>query len=364
MKLIPTQLIRAGIELAKPIYDAHGRVLVQKNIQLTQVMVNRLKSMRVTYIFIREEDTDDILVTPPIPDDKRIDAIRKIKDAFRTLQFEDLTKNNFLLEQTAHKLNDLVKDIAKDLSKNDDVIHYLSDLLIIDDYVFSHSLNVSLYTLALAQDLHFKPKELEQIGLGAVLHDMGKIFIPDEIINKPAKLSDTEFEIVKTHTDYGFEMLRNVHTIPFTVAHCAYQHHERLDGSGYPRGIKNEDIHPYAKIIGVADVFDAVTSNRVYRDAMLPHEGLEILYAGSGTQFDLHLVEMFKKTIAIYPNGLTVYLSDGKEGVVARQNQHILERPIIRIVKDNGAKVSPYDLDLSKVLDVMVFHTDQLTKTR
>ncbi|SHM93101.1 HD-GYP domain-containing protein [Gracilibacillus kekensis] len=364
MRIVPTTIIQSGVELAKPIYDVHGRVLLQKNIQLSQSMVNRLKNMGVTYVIVRDEDTDDIVVTPPIPDEQRIDAVQRIKSAFRSLQREDLTKNNFLLERTAFKLNDMVKDIAKEISQNDDVIHYLSDLLIIDDYVFSHSLNVSMYTLALAQELNFKPKELEDIGLGAILHDIGKIIIPDEILNKKAKLTNMEFEIIQTHTNYGFEILRKAHSIPLLVAHCAYQHHERLDGSGYPRGIKNEDIHPYARIIGVADVFDAVTSNRAYRDAMLPHEGLEILYGGAGSQFDQHLVEKFKKTVALFPNGLTVYLSDGSEGVVASQNPQMYDRPVIRIIKEKGLKVTPYDLDLAVVLDVMIINTGELVLSK
>ena len=118
------------------------------------------------------------------------------------------------------------------------------------------------------------------IGLGSMLHDIGKIAVSKEILLKPGKLTEEEFQVIKTHTTEGFEMLRNSYSVPLLVAHCAFQHHERLDGSGYPRGIKSKDIHDYAKVIAVADVFDAVTSNRVYRSAMLPHEGLEMLYAG------------------------------------------------------------------------------------
>ncbi|SFM38777.1 HDIG domain-containing protein [Gracilibacillus orientalis] len=364
MRLIPTKLIRAGIELAKPIYDAHGRVLLQKNVQLTKSMVDRLKNLGITYVFIRDEDTDDIIVHPPIPEQQRIETLQKIKEAFQSLELEDLTKNNYLLEKATFKLEQLVKEIAKELSKNDEVIHYLSDLFIIDDYVYSHSLNVSMYTLALAQALNLKNKDMEQLGLGAVLHDIGKIVIPEEVLNKPGRLTNMEFKIMQAHTEYGFDLLRKSHNIPLHVAHCAYQHHERLDGTGYPRGIHKDDIHPFARIIGVADVFDAVTSNRTYRDAMLPHEGLEILYGGAGTQFDLHHVEMFKKTIAVYPNGLNVYLSDGREGVVARQNSQMYERPVVRVLKDNDLKVKPYDLDLSKVLDVMIVNMEQLITGR
>ncbi|MGN8645295.1 HD-GYP domain-containing protein [Gracilibacillus sp. HCP3S3_G5_1] len=359
MRVVPTNCIRAGNVLAKPIYDAHGRILVQQNMQLTEIMIERLKSSGITYVVVQEEDTEDIVIDGPIPERQRLEAVQKIKDTFQRLKLDDLTKNNYLLEDAAVKLEVLVREIASELNKNDDVIHYLSNLLIIDDHLFSHSLNVSMYSLALAQELNLQNTDMVQLGLGAVLHDIGKLIIPEEIINKPGKLTNKELKIVQAHTEYGFDMLRKAPNIPLIVAHCAYQHHERMDGSGYPRGIKRNAIHPFARIIGVADVFDAVTSNRVYRNAMLPHEGLEILYGGAGTQFDKHLVEMFKRTVALYPNGLTVYLSDGRVGVVARQNSHLFERPVVRILKENGSKITPYDLDLKEVLDVMIVSTDQ-----
>ena len=131
-----------------------------------------------------------------------------------------------------------------------------------------------------------------------------------------------------------FNYLKNIHTVSLHVAHCAYQHHERLDGSGYPRGLKDNEIHELGKIIAVADVFDAVTSNRVYRSAMLPHEGLEILYAGAGTKFEIPIVEAFRRAVAIYPNGLSVVLNDGRKGVVSGQNIGIGDRPIIRILEE------------------------------
>ncbi|MDX8044733.1 HD-GYP domain-containing protein [Gracilibacillus sp. S3-1-1] len=362
MRVVPVKNIRPGVELAKPVYDEHGRVLVQTNMQLTEVMIKRLKNMNITYAVIREENTDDILIHSPIPDEQRIEAIQQIKHTFQNVKSDYLMNSNHLLEKAAVKLEVLVKELTTELSKNEEVIHYLSDLLIVDDYLFAHSLNVSMYTLALAQELHVNSSDLEQLGLGAVLHDIGKTMIPDEIINKPGKLEKDEWKIVQAHTEYGFEILRHAHNIPLLVAHCAYQHHERMDGSGYPRGIQQNEIHPFAKIIGVADVFDAVTSNRVYRDAMLPHEGLDILYSGAGTQFDKHLVETFKKTVALYPNGLTVKLSDGRVGVVARQNRQLFDRPVVRILQENDRNVNPYDLDMKDVLDVTIVSTDNLHK--
>ncbi|MBD3108214.1 HD-GYP domain-containing protein [Bacillus sp. AGMB 02131] len=191
--------------------------------------------------------------------------------------------------------------------------------------------------------------------MGTILHDVGKLKVPREILMKPGELADEEFAIIKKHTEYGFVILKEVKTIPLVVALCAYQHHERLDGTGYPQGLKDEDIHYYAKIIAVADVFDAITSNRVYREAMLPHEGLEILYAGCGRLFDLQIVEAFRSAVAIYPVGVTVELSNRTVGIVKKQNIGLGDRPIIEIIEEDGKKLSsPYVINLSEKLDIVV----------
>ena len=122
------------------------------------------------------------------------------------------------------------------------------------------------------------------------------------------------------HPEEGFKLLRKTQAVPLLVAHCAFQHHERLDGKAIQEGFKESKIHDYAKIITVADVFDAVTSNRIYRAAMLPHEGLELLYSGVEKQFDTNIVKAFHKAVAIYPVGITVELNDEQKGVVVKQN--------------------------------------------
>ncbi|SER78647.1 HDIG domain-containing protein [Gracilibacillus ureilyticus] len=358
MRLVSTMLLQDGVELAKPIYDNSGRILVQRNVKLTSTMVRRLKTSGITYVYIRDKYTEDILVTPAIPDEERMEAVNKIKKSFQSIKKEDIKKGSHLLDKSSEQLNDVVKGLVENLLDQDEVMHYLSDLLIVDNYVFHHSVNVTIYTLALARQLKFNRKEMQVIGLGALLHDIGKIYIPPEILNKDSKLNDTEFKIIKAHTEYGFELLRKSLTLPLLAAHCAFQHHERLDGSGYPRGLVSDNIHPYAKILGIADVFDAVTSNRVYRAAMLPHKGLEILSSGAGRQFDANLVNLFKKTVSIYPNGITVHLNDGRTGVVTKQNVHSHDRPIVRVLQEDNHPVQPYDLDLSIDPDALIIGAD------
>ncbi|RCW66968.1 HD-GYP domain-containing protein [Saliterribacillus persicus] len=361
MRLIATRSITEGTELAKAVLNDHGKVLIQRDVKLTKNMVKRLIELGVTYVYIKEKDTEDILVSPPIPEEMRIEALHSIRDSFNVLRKNDLVKSSYILEKTTQNFTSMVDNIFNEVKNREDVLSFLSDILISDDYVYTHSLNVTIYAIALATELKLPKKQIEQIGLGSMLHDIGKVFTPEEILTKPGRLTDIEFEVIKGHTVDGFNFLRKTNTIPLLVAHCAYQHHERLDGSGYPRGIKGDEIHPYGQILGISDVFDAVTSNRVYRDAMLPHQGLEILYAGSGTLFNKDYVESFRKTVALYPNGITVELSDGRTAIVVSQNPLLLERPVVRIIAEKGEKVKPYDINLANTLDIMITSCSQLT---
>lgn len=213
--------------------------------------------------------------------------------------------------------------------------------------MYSHSLNVAIYSCQLALANGLPLKHVEDIGLGAILHDVGKLSIPLEILNKPGKLTEEEYEQVKLHSSVGFDILSKIHEIPLLVSHCALQHHERVDGKGYPRGLIGDEINIYSKIISVADVFDAVTSHRSYRAPFLPHKAMELLYSGSGTQFESKQVQLFKGGIAIYPEGITVKLSEW-EGIVSKYNYDAIGRPVVRIIKDEeNQEIKPYEIDLA-----------------
>lgn len=355
MRLVMTKSLKPGSVLAQTIYNENGLVLLRQGIELTETMIERLIEQGITYVYIEHEFTKDVDVQLAIPNELRVQATKTIKETFTELKSHAFTKKSYIFNKNEEKLTSIVEEIIKIITGESDAISMLADILITDDYTFQHSLNVAIYSLAIGTKLNLSEKELINLGIGAILHDVGKLFIEEDILKKPDKLSPEEYEIMKQHTELGFEYIRKYTDLPTVVAHCAYQHHERLDGSGYPRQLKNGDIHTFGKIIGIADVFDAVTSNRVYRDAMLPSEGLEILYAGAVEKFDKEMVEIFKDCIVSYPNGITVTLNDGRVGVVVRQNKHLNDRPVIRILRQNEKDVSePYDLDLSKALDVTI----------
>ncbi len=356
MRLRNTKSLKAGDRLAKTIYNENGVALVQHDMQLTDKMIERLIRQNISYVYLADERTDDIMIDQVITDDLRIEAIETIKETFSQFDEKKTFEHAFIHDDQTNDLKSIVDQLLSQMSvQQEEAISLLADLFIADDYTFQHSLNVTIYSLAIGMKLNYTQKELSELGLGALLHDIGKVFIDKSILLKPGPLTNEEFETMKKHTELGFTFIRENTSFSSVIAHCAYQHHERLDGSGYPRQLKGDEIHPYAKVIAVADVFDATTSDRIYREGMLPHEGLEILYAEASTKFNLEVVDAFKKSVAIYPTGLTVTLSDNRTGVVKEQNTYYNDRPIVRILQHNDHLVEePYEVDLSKVLDILI----------
>ncbi|WP_079478341.1 HD-GYP domain-containing protein [Halobacillus salinus] len=362
MRLTLTSSLQAGDRLGKTIYNDNGKILLSSGVHLTERMIERLADFHITYVYIEDADTADIESHYPIPEELRVEAVKSIKKSFRDAQDSETLKKGFVFEKSAQEMNGIVRSIMMELQQHKEAITLLSDVFTYDDYIFTHSLNVTMYALTLGKQLQLPYNKLEKLGMGAILHDVGKMMVPREVLLKPGKLTNSEFELIKTHAEAGFELLRSSREIPLVAAHCAFQHHERLDGSGYPRGLVGDDIHDFGKILAIADVFDAITSNRVYRNAMLPHEGLEIIYSGAGTLFDQHMVEAFRKCIAIYPNGLSIELNDGRKGVVVRQNPSLCDRPIVRIFEENGLELpDKYDIDLAKELNVVVKNCDTIS---
>lgn len=184
--------------------------------------------------------------------------------------------------------------IEEFIERNKEHLAILSKL---DNYTLEHSRDVLELSYMLGKEAKLTDDEMEYLMLGAVFHDVGKQFIPEHILNKPAKLTDEEFEIMKTHSELGYEFMKNNSSLPNQALEIILDHHERIDGSGYPRNKVNEEISIMAKIVSVCDVYNALISNRVYRGAMCTKKALEILESAKGTQLDCQLVNIFKKKV-------------------------------------------------------------------
>ncbi len=363
MRLVSIANCRPGEKLAKSIYSNNGNTLIGQGVILNQRMIDRLKDLNITAIYIDDEQTEDIVVEDAVSEATRKEAMSVIHNTFQVFQ-EDPKRwqKHFNNRQLGKQFRQVMSSVIDELKQNHSAMNLLGSVCSTDHYVFAHSFNVTLYTTAVGLRIGLNEKELMEIGIGAMLHDVGKVAVPQEILSKPGKLTDEEFEQIKKHTEFGFEILRKQDEIPLLAAHCAFQHHERLDGSGYPRNLKDQAIHPFAKVLAIADVYDALTTHRVYRKAMLPHQAMEILYTGVDKLFVKEYVETFRDTIALYPIGLGVTLNTGEEGVVVDYNRGAPSRPIVRIFKDeHGNQLdSPYEVDLSKRLNLVISTCDLL----
>jgi len=212
----------------------------------------------------------------------------------------------------------------------------LSAIRIHDDYTFGHSLNVCLLAVILGFKLGLPERLLAELAVGALLHDLGKVLIPAAILKKAGRLTDEEWLLVRRHGEQAGEILRRQWSLPPAAARIARQHHESFDGSGYPCGLAADEIDPHARIVAVADIFDAVTADRPYRGAFLPHEAYEIILGSRGAKLDPRVVDVFADSVVLYPAGSAVVLDTGEIGVVVRVLPKLPARPIVKIVYDKA----------------------------
>lgn len=353
---MPISMCQPGMKLSQSIYNEEGIVLLAENVELTQRLLNRLQVNGIDYLYIQDPLTEDLMVSEMLQPELKAKALSEIRQTFRNLM-NDMDGNAKLpYYHLGKSFNGLMNSILDDLSSHNNAMVMLTNMCVTDQYLFQHSLNVCIYSTMLGLAYGYNREELQTLGLGALLHDIGKTKIPQEILKKPGRLSDLEYEEMKKHTIFGFQILKDEPNIPLLSAHCALQHHERWNGSGYPRNLEGKDIHEFAQWIGISDSYDALTSQRVYREAMLPHVAMEIILSDASKLYDITKVNLFRKKVAIYPIGITLKLSSGEVGVVADLNTDSPQRPIVRVLFDEyGQPVTQiYEVDLSKKLSVMV----------
>lgn len=243
-----------------------------------------------------------------------------------------------------------VESLTDSIMRNPHALASLSRLKSHDEYTYFHSVNTCVLAMALGRQLHMGRETLKQLGLGVLLHDVGKTQVPAELLSKAGRLDQDEAELIKQHVMRGVEYLANTLKLPESVVLPVLEHHERMDGSGYPHGRRRPELSEFGRIAGVVDVYDALTSDRPYRKSASPHQALQTLYdlARRG-QLDSACVERFIRCMGIYPVGSCVKLSSGEIGVVSRINSSQTLNPVVLIVRESasGAVVSPHPLDLT-----------------
>jgi putative nucleotidyltransferase with HDIG domain len=246
-------------------------------------------------------------------------------------------------------VEDVVDKMLDSVSRNKDALLSLINIRKKDQYTYMHSVSVGVLMIAFCKALGMSQDEIRKYGLGALMHDVGKMMIPLELINKPGKLTEEEYELMKRHVTYSYEILSENDQIPKEAIQIAYEHHERRDGVGYPRGLSDEAISRGGMMTAIVDVYDAITSVRSYSDGVEPIEALRKLFEWSKFHFDEDLVHKFIKTMGIYPVGSMVRLANNQLAVVVETGRETLLKPVVRVIYDirRQIELSPRDVDLS-----------------
>lgn len=348
MRRVSVNNAQLGVKLAKSIFTADGRILLSSGTVLNDGYLQRLRSNGVEELFIEDNISDDVKIKDIIKDETRIEARCLVKTLMDNTVFPE--------SDEVSKIKEVVNSIIDQILKSDKIIYNLCDIKTVDDYTFSHSVNVCVLSLVIGVELGYNEEKLNDLGIGSILHDIGKMKISHDILKKPTQLNIQEFEEIKKHTVYGYELLSSNNDVNTTSAVIALSHHERFNGSGYPLQIKGVDIHEYARIVAVADVYDALTSDRVYRKKIRPHEVFEYITTLARNHYDARVINSFVKHISMYPLGSGIVLSNRERAIVVKENRVYPTRPVVRVVLDsNYNRVSEcYDIDLSKDTSVNI----------
>ena len=347
MKLISLDALEPGKVLGRAIFNEKGTLLLGEGVAVTSRYLRRLKEMGYSAVYIEEKGYEDIEVSDVISDKTRIEAVSTISETFESVRANSSSEKTNL---DRSKVSGIADKIVDDLAGGENQIMDLIDLKSFDNYTFLHSVNVSVLTVLVAANSgKFSTLELRDMAMGSLLHDIGMAHVPLEIVQKQGRLTGGEFRLMKKHTQIGFEILQHRSSMKPVISSVPLQHQEYYNGTGYPNGLGQDKIHIYSRYTAIADVFDALTSDRCFKRRLPPHAALQYLSLGKATHFDPELLKLFAHHVASYPVGSTIVLSTGETAVVMKNDPENIDRPLVRVLTTPDGKEieKPFEINLA-----------------
>ncbi|WP_303870521.1 HD-GYP domain-containing protein [Acetobacterium wieringae] len=328
--------------VASDLFGDRGELVLPRKTVLDIELIHKIHKFKCNGLFIEEEQIQSIPIIKTIDSSLRTKTVNGIKEIFICKE-----NNQPVQKEQFTEMEDQVETIVDVILKNKEMMLNMVDLKVFDDYTYFHSVNVAVLSIGLGTAMGLDKADLCNLGFGALLHDIGKVFVPKDILHKKGPLTDVEFSEMKKHSFLGFEYLASEYVGSVGAQAGILDHHEKFSGGGYPNNAKGDKISLYGRIISIADVYDALTSDRPYRKGLLPSEAIEYIMGGTGNLFDPDLVRVFVRKIAPYPVGTTVKLSNGLSGIVTDNFESFCMRPNIRIFKHGNYEIKPFDICLA-----------------
>jgi HD-GYP domain-containing protein (c-di-GMP phosphodiesterase class II) len=366
MRLVTLSNLQEDARLARDIVSGRdGAPLLRAGVALSARFIEHLGKAGIQAVWVEDELGRGIDPVPAISPQTRGLATR----ALSTLHEEArraLAAGRGLDPEATDDLPDVVDAILQEIEEHDGKTVVLADLCGASAYTVQHSIDMTALGLLVGRRmivehgwLDYKgerqddrhEERLFRLGMGLLLADIGKLAIPESILTKPGVLTEEEWEIVKSHPKAGVKLVRDTGAWCPLVQGCVLRHHERWNGSGYPEGKASTEVHEMARIAAVADVFDAITSERAFAPAKPTHAAVQTILAGAGTEFDPVICEVFSRRVAPFPVGVEVDLSDGRRAIVVSVPELEMDRPVLRVISGPGA---PFDVSLQSDQSIQI----------
>lgn len=328
-RLISFSKLEAGMIVAKNV-EQNGSILLKKDIAITEQMIKKMQKLYfIGSVEVYERRTEAKQVKP---DARKEAQYRKIEEEFQEISlklqktFRQLVNENGI---AMNEIREFSQKIQNELNPNSIVIKNIVLYGSGVDSIYRHGVNVAALSAIIGKWLGFEKSQLNLLVYSAILHDFGKTKVDRDVLKKESTLTKGEFNVIKAHTNIGYKFIKEIAFLDKSVSYGVLMHHERLDGSGYPLGLKGEAIHPFARIIAIADVFDAINSNRGYKGKKLPFEALQIVKSESLGKLDYEYVKVFLEHIVGYYTGEEVLLNTNEKCKIIQMNVNNLEKPLI-----------------------------------
>ncbi len=349
-RFVSVRLLKSGMIIDQSFVDKTNRILIARKTPLDDFLINELRKMGISGVYIREgeEEPEDLNneITPQaqevieklhVPDRTRVQLSESVKKRVSEgIQFLYSDTENSSFVNTAETISD---DLMKAIAENDAVALNIDALKVSDEYTFKHSVDVATMAMIVAKQKGMDENDIYHIGVAGLLHDVGKSKIPNEVLNKPGRLTDDEFAIMKQHSVYGYRILKEKEGIPNEVLMGVLQHHEKINGNGYPIGVSNQQICSYARILSIVDIYDALVTERPYKKGFSQSDAVEMIMSMTH-ELDIDAMKCFLNSVILYPVGSIVSLSNGEKARVVQNTPSYPLRP--KVVSIRSGKV--YDL--------------------